>query len=169
MVDIGPRAQRRFTRRSRTLSPSAANNGAARRSSRGERLRRAEVLGLERVGDMSFYSLQLCRPTAVVSSEGRSAARGGQRFASRLDDDHTRDLHRECELLATFGARARDFFDGPGESDWLLGAVSHGSMTHEVKYHRCPSMVASISRSKKSLARAPKVASSSHSRCRSRV
>src|SRR6476469_9193611 len=71
MVDIGPRAQRRLTSESRTLSPSAANNGAARRSSRGERRRRVGVLVLERVCDMPLH---LCNCAAHSLSIPRKAA-----------------------------------------------------------------------------------------------
>jgi len=71
MVDIGPRAQSRLTSESRTLSPSAANNGAARRSSRGERRRRVgEVLVLERVVDMPLH---LCNCAAHSLSIRRKA------------------------------------------------------------------------------------------------
>src|SRR6185369_4282681 len=71
MVDMGPRAQRRLTSPSRTLSPSAANNGAARRSSRGERRRRVGVLVLERVVDMPLH---LCNCVAHSLSIRRKAA-----------------------------------------------------------------------------------------------
>ena len=70
-MDIGPRAQRRLTSPSRTLSPSAANNGAARRSSRGERRRRVGPLGVERVGDMLLH---LCNCAADSLSIRRKAA-----------------------------------------------------------------------------------------------
>jgi hypothetical protein len=46
---------------------------------------------------MSFNSLQLCRPIAVVSSEGSGA-----------------------QWLVTFGAHARDFFDVRATNDLVL-------------------------------------------------